>query len=62
MTIFVTARYKDDDYGKMKWYGIKDGKEIFQSPTGRLYHVLDQGDMDSTQKVAFAAWKKDGFK
>jgi len=62
MTIFVTPRYKNSEYGLMKWYGVKDGKEIFQSPTGRLYHVTDQGSMDSSQKVAFAAWERDGFK
>lgn len=62
MTYIVSARYRDNEYGKMKWYGTKDGKDIFQSPTGRLYHVTDPGSQKEAQKVAFRAWKRDGFK
>jgi hypothetical protein len=62
VTLFVRAKYKDSEFGMMRWYGRKGGLEIFQTPTGRLYHVVDPGAQKDAQKVAFAAWKKDGFR
>lgn len=48
--------------GDMKWYGILGGKSIYQSPTGRLYHVVKTGSDNDDQKTAFEAWARDGFK
>lgn len=59
MTYIVTPRYKASD---LKWYGKKGVHDLFQTPTGRIYEVIDQGKLDSTREVAFQQWRKDKFK